>query len=147
MQNHTETETGHARGYEQRDVSVGFFGKVILGFTLLTLVGMAVSLCFLNTVDKRHRATDTIPPPLAGTLPKQPPEPRLQVNPGEELQQYKAIEEAPLSRYEWIDTKNGIVRIPIDRAIELLAERGLPVRAEPGATPAAPVPAKKGSRK
>ena len=32
-----------------------------------------------------------------------------------------------LSSYDWVDQKNGVARIPIDRAIDLLAERGLPV--------------------
>jgi hypothetical protein len=34
-----------------------------------------------------------------------------------------------LKSYGWIDRDKGVVHIPIDRAIEILAERGLPVRA------------------
>jgi hypothetical protein len=36
-----------------------------------------------------------------------------------------------LSSYGWVDREAGIVRIPIDRAMDLLAERGLPARAGP----------------
>ncbi len=32
-----------------------------------------------------------------------------------------------LGSYDWVDQKNGVVRIPIDRAMELVAQRGLPV--------------------
>ncbi len=38
-------------------------------------------------------------------------------------------EAAELESYGWIDRKSGIVRIPIDRAMDLLAQRGLPTRA------------------
>jgi hypothetical protein len=33
-----------------------------------------------------------------------------------------------LQSYGWIDQQKGVVRIPIERAMELTAERGLPVR-------------------
>ena len=31
-----------------------------------------------------------------------------------------------LASYDWVDQKNGVVRIPIDKAMDLLAQRGLP---------------------
>ncbi|HEV2330417.1 MAG TPA: hypothetical protein VGY56_16670 [Verrucomicrobiae bacterium] len=33
-----------------------------------------------------------------------------------------------LNSYGWVDRSNGIVRIPIDRAMDLLMQRGLPTR-------------------
>ena len=39
-------------------------------------------------------------------------------------------EEQTLSTYDWVDQKAGTVRIPIDRAMDLIAQRGLPVRAQ-----------------
>ena len=41
-----------------------------------------------------------------------------------------------LASYDWVDQKNGVVRIPIDKAMDLLAERGLPVRAAGAASEA-----------
>jgi hypothetical protein len=32
-----------------------------------------------------------------------------------------------LGSYDWVDQNNGVVRIPIDQAMDLLAQRGLPV--------------------
>src|SRR2546422_5857297 len=61
-----------------------------------------------------------------------PPEPRLQgapghqISPQDELRQTRAEAEAALSSYGWVDEKTGIARIPIDEAIKLLGERGLP---------------------
>lgn len=118
--------------YELRDVSVRLFGMVVLGLLLLTLLGMAVSLWFFNFEAQRTRRADVPPPPLAETLPAEPPEPRLQEVPAADLQQLEKEEKAVLENYAWIDEKSGIVRIPIDRAIELLAERGLPARSMEG---------------
>jgi len=47
---------------------------------------------------------------------------------GEALKQLRATEDAILTTYGWVDREKGIVRIPIDRAIDLLATRGLPTR-------------------
>lgn len=51
------------------------------------------------------------------------------------LRSFREREDAVLSTYDWVDRNAGTVRIPIERAKELLLERGLPVR---GQTPAAP---------
>jgi hypothetical protein len=51
------------------------------------------------------------------------PEPRLQVAPAGDLKKLRAIEDAKLRQYEWIDRQAGIAAIPIERAMELLAAR------------------------
>jgi hypothetical protein len=66
-----------------------------------------------------------------------PPEPRLQTQPSADLARLRRDEDQTLGSYKWIDPPQGIVQIPIDRAIDLLAERGLPEpeTTEPTATP------------
>jgi len=61
-----------------------------------------------------------------------PPEPRLQVSAPKDLEQYKAAQGEILNSYGWVDQKAGVVRIPIDRAMDILVQKGLPVR---GAAP------------
>ena len=79
--------------------------------------------------------------PIAPVVAKQPnvqppPAPRLETANGQVLEQLHAQEDKLLNNYTWIDQGAGTVRIPIDRAIELIAQRGLPVQAPPaGATP------------
>ncbi|HWD18661.1 MAG TPA: hypothetical protein VHB20_05235 [Verrucomicrobiae bacterium] len=51
------------------------------------------------------------------------PEPRLEVTPGAGLAELRAAEDAELNSYGWIDRTNHIIRIPIERAMELLAQR------------------------
>jgi hypothetical protein len=40
----------------------------------------------------------------------------------------RAEEQEKLSSYGWVEPNAGVVRIPVERAMELLAERGLPTR-------------------
>ena len=57
-----------------------------------------------------------------------PPQPRLQVHPRLDLEKYLDAENRTLTSYGWVDKQNGVVSIPIDRAMDLLLERGLPAR-------------------
>ncbi|MFL6554416.1 MAG: hypothetical protein ACJ8LV_13760, partial [Chthoniobacterales bacterium] len=54
------------------------------------------------------------------------PHPRLVIKPGASLTELRAAEDADLNSYGWVDRTGGIARIPIDRAMQLLLERGLP---------------------
>jgi len=77
------------------------------------------------------------------------PTPRVQSDDGnQDVADLHAREDLLLSNYTWIDQSKGTVRIPIERAMELIAQRGLPV-AQPAqtqanmtgdSTPAVPVP-------
>ena len=57
-----------------------------------------------------------------------PPEPRLQVSPAQDLREVQAAEDTLLHSYGWVDEQAGVVRIPVERAMQLLAERGLPAQ-------------------
>jgi hypothetical protein len=70
--------------------------------------------------------------PLAVGQAKQPPAPSLQTQPFQDIFTLRQAESARLGGYGWVDKEGGVARIPIDRAMELTAQRGLPVRA--GAT-------------
>ena len=59
-----------------------------------------------------------------------PPEPRLQVNPREDLRELRAAEDQILTTYGWVDKNAGTVRIPIEQAMKLTLERGLPARTQ-----------------
>jgi hypothetical protein len=57
------------------------------------------------------------------------PAPELQLSPPADMAEFRAQESRALTNYAWIDRSNGIVQIPIDHAMNLLLQRGLPVRA------------------
>ena len=63
------------------------------------------------------------------------PTPRLQTDDGyQEITDIHAKEDLLLENYSWVDQGKGTVRIPIERAMELIAERGLPVAPATAAT-------------
>ena len=62
---------------------------------------------------------------------------------GEVLADIKATQHTALTPYAWVDKSAGTVRLPIERAKQLIVERGLPTAAP--AAPAAPEPAAEGA--
>jgi hypothetical protein len=116
----TPSQTGH----EANVVTSKFvlmFGAVLATVTVVILLLMGG---LLRTFDRREARSDP-PPPLLAITRQPPPEPRLQVAPMQDLQAVQASADAMLQAYAWVDRNSGIVRIPIDRAIDLLVERGL----------------------
>jgi hypothetical protein len=69
-----------------------------------------------------------------------PPPPRLQTYPFQDLKDLHREEDRLLNTYEWVNKSAGTVRIPIGRAIDLMAERGLPYRQGGADAAAAPSP-------
>jgi len=57
-----------------------------------------------------------------------PPMPRLQSQPVTDLKDMRAAEDRILNGYGWVDQKQGVAHIPVDRAIDLLAQRGVATR-------------------
>jgi hypothetical protein len=54
------------------------------------------------------------------------PEPRLQVDDARDMNKMRQTENQQLEGYQWVNKETGTVRVPIDRAMELILERGLP---------------------
>jgi hypothetical protein len=63
---------------------------------------------------------------IPATRAEEFPQPRLEVKPGVDLAELRAAEDADLNSYGWIDRNAETVRIPIDRAMQLILQRGLP---------------------
>ena len=127
-------ETSHGtepdgRHHEVRDVQIRPI--VTLGVGLIMLTGVVLLLMggLFQYFAVRQAKLDVPASPLAMTQ-EGPPEPRLEVVLDQELRRVQADEQAMLHSYSWVDQQAGIVRIPIDRAMTLLIERGLPVRTE-----------------
>jgi hypothetical protein len=146
---HGPDEIDASKGYEQTDVRVT--GIIVFLTALATFVAVAGFLCYgigkiINAhMDKQDgpntKWTTTADIRQLGNLPSSPamqnkvaqlsqqlPTPRLQLDDGyQEIADLHAREDLLLNNYSWADQAHGKVRIPIDKAIELLAARGLPV--------------------
>jgi hypothetical protein len=124
-------------GHEERDIRL----RPILwaGVSLIVLaIVVHVGLWWLFDYFTERRTRVEAPPGPTAPLawPRQlPPGPRLQTDPHRDLQEFLGAESAVLESYGWVDQEAGIARIPISRAMELLAERGLPARQNDGAAP------------
>ena len=117
--------------HETSDVNI----RAIFGFAaglLLTGVFIYFFVWLLFLFFASREAARVAPQfPLAATEQNRlPPEPRLQTNPREDLRELRAGEDDTLSTYGWVDRNAGVVRIPIDEAMKLVVERGLPARSE-----------------
>lgn len=113
--------------YEKRDVSLQVIAIFGAGLIVLTIVVLLLMRLMFNALEATRERSEVPLAPLANT--RQPPSgPLLQVNPAQELNEMRAREDALLNSYRWVNEEAGIVRIPINRAIELLAEKGLTAR-------------------
>jgi len=63
------------------------------------------------------------------------PEPRLEDNERTELNDYRYAEEERLNSAGWVDQSAGVAHIPIDQAMQLIAQRGLPTTPQAGTIP------------
>ena len=110
--------------YEHSDINY----KVVVLTGAGILLGTWISVLLLYFVFEYfvdiHKQVSAIPVSTA-TVPL-PPEPRLQRSPTRDWQEMKAADEAQLHSYQWIDQQQGTVTIPIDHAIDLIVQRGIP---------------------
>ena len=100
-------------------------GKVILAGLGLALALIAVLAGGRFALQKMDEAT-AAPAVVVEPLPLS--EPALLVDEPLNWQEQLAIQKSKIEGYAWVDQKAGVVRIPVERAIALVAERGLPVR-------------------
>ena len=119
-------------GHEPKDVNIkGLF--IFAGALLATLAAIFIGLIVLfegyqyvdHWLNARRARTEPgaesrvhIRPDYAGPL--------LQVKPEEDLRWMTTHNAQDLDGYGWVDRAKGVVRVPVDRAMDLIAQRGLP---------------------
>jgi hypothetical protein len=152
-----KAHTGEAsvrEGYEVTDANTG--GIIVFLIGLFVSVGVFFVFCFgmgkviNNGLDKadgpvnKWNAPNQVAPRMAiqsnpaleqeqlAKLTQQFPTPRLQLDNGDQdLADLHDREDLLLDYYSWVDKPGGAVRIPIGRAMELIAQHGLPVAPQP----------------
>ena len=101
--------------FEKSDWPLGTIALVLLGTLVFLVIAPFVLMgAFPRAVSDVSRA-----------LTVEPPQPRLQTNPPEDLAQFLVDEDKRLNTYYWIDKEKGIVHIPIEQAMQELAEQGI----------------------
>ncbi len=112
--------------HESRDTNLP--SLVLFGGAIVVTVAVVMLFCWwLFGIYTRVQPLGPAATPFATSRPL-PPEPRLQPAPENDLQDYLENQHTELNTYGWVDRSNGIVRIPIERAMQLLLQQGLPTR-------------------
>jgi len=130
----------HDVRFEREDVNEGstfWFGVWILVVMVVTAFLVKPFYNFLARSETATQRPAAYVPPVDERA-KEPPAPRLQVTPVLELDELRAREDQVLEGYGWVDKDRGIARIPVEEAMRLVAERGLPQfpAVAPGPAPA-----------
>src|ERR1700691_6171359 len=142
---------GDSPGYEVTDVNVS--GIVVFLASLAAFVGVFCIFCFgMGKVINTAILKSDGPPNKWNQIGAQPsgkrqdltsnavmeqqqlnqmvqrfPTPRLQIDNGnQDVAELHAREDLLLDHYSWVDRSSGKVRIPIARAMQLIAQHGLP---------------------
>jgi hypothetical protein len=115
-------------GYELQDANVR--NVVVYGFGMLVLVVMLGFIFSIIVYKVMARNSNGYPPPSQFQAPQSelPPTPRLEEHPWSDLGEFREAETKQLDSYGWADKSKGIVKIPVERAMDLIVQRGLPER-------------------
>lgn len=116
-------EEAKRQGYEPSDVGVRRLLAVV-AVSVAAVVVIVAALWALIQLFEYLRAPGPVSP--LARFEVVPPEPRLDARPAQSLVELKRREDGMLSTYGWIDQDAGIARIPIEQAMEILAEQGWP---------------------
>jgi hypothetical protein len=163
-----ETKNANATGhgdFERRDIGIAPVLYFLICLAFGGLIVHFVATAVFHALEKRSQEQRTAISPLVTNIPKDtrhlPPEyktdaegtdyekylqknfptPQLETDERNQLDKIRLNEEQILSTYGYVDQRPGTVRIPIERAMDLIAQRGLPVRAQGMAMMSAPVQA------
>ena len=147
---HTTEPVNPEVHHEQSDVDVRailWFTVIFVVFAVVAHIGLYFHFQFMR---RAERQPDLLPISLVNQdNPRLPPGPRLQpfptpdaqgralsplqTNPPFDMNQMAVEEERELTTWGWENEAEGIVRMPIDRAMELQLRRGFPVAPQAGA--------------
>jgi hypothetical protein len=128
--------------YEHQDLSADSILYFLLTIVIVTVVCMFGIRGLYSFLDHREKASQPAVNPLVTSIPQDTqhvppgypqtsfPSPRLEEDERGQLNGIKRAEDNTLYSYGWVDEKAGTVRIPIERAMDLLVQRGLPVRSQ-----------------
>lgn len=120
---HTTPNGHNGAGHETSEVNP----QLIVASLAMLAIGTLLVFLLVVGIFRVLKTTSSAPPTVV-ELPKQPmpPEPRVEIEPWKQIITVHQREDHVLTSYAWVDQKEGVVRIPVDKAIDILAEKGLP---------------------
>jgi hypothetical protein len=146
-----DTKHGHGdEGFERQDLSAHGVFAFLISLAVGGVLVYFVVWGLYDFMDARQRSHQPQQSPLVKQVETDTrnvspdeitkfPQPRLERNERVEIKDFRLKEEQTLNSYGWVDEKAGVVRIPIERAMQLVAQRGLPTTPRAGTVPPAAV--------
>jgi hypothetical protein len=124
-------ETPKGAAHEYTDANVWIIVKFAF-WLAVSAVLVHVGMYFAYGYSVARREVDVVEYPLArGEERRLPAQPRLQAIPLREGYEFREQENAKMRSYGWVDRNAGTVWLPIDEAMKLTVQRGLPSRQTP----------------
>jgi hypothetical protein len=117
-------------GYEKRDANAKWIFGIVAFLLISGLIMHFVLAGVMERLGKTAYPTDALNGTRRGSETRVQARnvPHLQILSKEDLTEFRTKEEAELNTYGWINRTAGVVRIPVERAMDLLLQRGLPTR-------------------
>jgi hypothetical protein len=160
MMNHGHS--GHETEYEHEDLGTRSAFAFMIGLAIVGVVIYFIIVGMYSFLDKYERSQMATASPLVtskGAMSrvvtqadmdkafKDNGAPMLETDERGQFRNFLINQENQLNSYGWVDEKDGVAHIPIEHAMELTVQRGLPVypqsSADANATAASKVPAQK----
>jgi hypothetical protein len=122
-----EPENNPAVAHEHTDADAHAITQFGIALTFFIIVSqLLLWWLFSSFSEHEQKLSPPVPAIVKMQAPREPPEPRLQPNPQLDMRNMLLEENQVLTHYGWVDPDRGIVRIPVERAIDIAAQRGLP---------------------
>ena len=126
--------------YEKTDAHVRPLYQFLFWISVVTLIVAGVSMVLVKGLESWRDKASTRATMAEPQAAQQAPAPRLQLREPMDLAAFRHEEAEVLSTYGIVDKEKGVYRIPVEQAMKLLLERGLPSVSEPAVPATAPVP-------
>lgn len=126
---HSAPQGAQGERYERRDANIPALLKIALAMFVTIVVAMVSMYGMFQYFAKSQQLGPPASPFESEDVRVLPPQPRLQVQPRVDLKTYCEAQSKELNSYGWVDEHNGVVHVPVDRAMDLILSRGLPARA------------------
>lgn len=119
---HHSPHPGGSENIEKRDVHFPPIVLALVGLTFFIIGSILICyFCFKGLEVWFNKIDKPVPPMFESRMT--PPEPALQATPYADLKVYQAEQKKLVESYAVLDPEAGITRIPVSRAMQMLAEK------------------------
>jgi hypothetical protein len=117
--------------YEHTDIDPAIGYKFALWLAVAMVLSFGIVYGAFWFFEGQARTANRAPRyPLAAGQARPEPTPSLQTQPFKDIYMLREDEAKKLKSYGWVDQDGGVARIPVDRAMELMIQKGIPTRTE-----------------